>query len=434
MFSVAMENADELKKMKPQNLNDTSACAPPDEKWHYAIFLCICCLWLCVGMNNASVTWTLKDIADSQLLDLRQEGVLASGFAMGYCFGPVTMGILLDKMGRRPTLLLCCIVPSVCQAAAAYLVRVPVLAQPGSWPFTMALAYLRCCQAICSGGATVSSKVYLNEIMPIKCRDAMLSIVHIQLQLGGMALTVCALFWPKWQQLHAILMVPGLVTTLLMLSPKLCPESLTLVPKGTHSRPFRELLQTPHRTVLLVLVLNQFFHRICQQGNDAWGMKFLQTIGKRETRTVVSNVKFVCKILGGLLAASASKHLGTLAAVLGGYMTCAVGTLLFTMTQQKMSLAVAWGVAYLGEEVANVLAMTTLVQAFPMQLRGRGVSLVCAPNALAGIVAGSLGALSAYYATVPFVVNAASMVISGLVLLHFSDLIYQKSQDGLKQD
>ena len=33
-------------------------------------------------------------------------------------------------------------------------------------------------------------------------------IVHIQLQLGGMALTVCALFWPKWQQLHAILVVP----------------------------------------------------------------------------------------------------------------------------------------------------------------------------------------------------------------------------------
>ena len=31
-------------------------------------------------------------------------------------------------------------------------------------------------------------------------------------------------------------------------------------------------------------------------------------------------------------------------------MTCAAGTLLFTMTQQKMSLAVAWGVAYLGEE------------------------------------------------------------------------------------
>lgn len=97
MVSVAMEKADELNKMKPQNLNDTSACAPPDEKWHYAIFLCICCLWLCVGMNNASVAWTLKDIADSQLLDLRQEGVLASGFAMGYCLGPVTMGILLDS-------------------------------------------------------------------------------------------------------------------------------------------------------------------------------------------------------------------------------------------------------------------------------------------------------------------------------------------------
>ena len=28
----------------------------------YAIFLCVCCLWLCVGMNNACVAWTLKDI------------------------------------------------------------------------------------------------------------------------------------------------------------------------------------------------------------------------------------------------------------------------------------------------------------------------------------------------------------------------------------
>ena len=31
-------------------------------------------------------------------------------------------------------------------------------------------------------------------------------------------------------------------------------------------------------------------------------------------------------------------------------MTCAVGTFLFTITELKMSLAVAWGVASLGEE------------------------------------------------------------------------------------
>ena len=30
------------------------------------------------------------------MLDLRQEGFLASGFAMGYCIGPVITGILLD--------------------------------------------------------------------------------------------------------------------------------------------------------------------------------------------------------------------------------------------------------------------------------------------------------------------------------------------------
>eukprot|EP00434_Breviolum_minutum_P013417 symbB.v1.2.011824.t1/scaffold804.1/size161093/1 len=322
-------------------------------------------------MNNACVAWTLKDIAASQMLDLRQEGFLASGFAMGYCIGPVITGILLDKLGRRPTLILCASLPVLCQAAAE------LDSAPGSWSFTMALAHLRCCQAICSGGAIIGGKVYLNEIMPMKCRDAMLCIVHIQLQLGGMALTICALFWPKWQQLHAILVVPGVVTALLMLSPTFCPESLE-APEDIPSKPFRSLLQPPMRKILLVLVANQFFHRLCQQGNDAWGMKFLQTISKRETRTVISNVKFVCKILGGLLAASASKHLGTLAALLG-YMTCAVGTFLFTITELKMSLAVAWGVASLGEEVSNVLALTTLVSSsFPKPTsRTRSQSRLC---------------------------------------------------------
>ncbi len=37
-----------------------------------------------------------QDIAASQLLDLQQEGFVASGFAMGCCIGPVITGILLD--------------------------------------------------------------------------------------------------------------------------------------------------------------------------------------------------------------------------------------------------------------------------------------------------------------------------------------------------
>ena len=53
-----------------------------------------------IEKNKPGLSWHVRfrqDIADSQLLDLRQEGVLASGFAMGYCLGPVTMGILLDS-------------------------------------------------------------------------------------------------------------------------------------------------------------------------------------------------------------------------------------------------------------------------------------------------------------------------------------------------
>ena len=36
-------------------------------------------------------------------------------------------------------------------------------------------------------------------------------------------------------------------------------------------------------------------------------------------------------------------------------MTCAVGTFLFIITELKMSLAVAWGVASLGEEAMDIM-------------------------------------------------------------------------------
>ncbi|CAJ1372079.1 unnamed protein product [Effrenium voratum] len=390
---------------------------------NYASFTIMCCLWLTVGMNNASVAWTLKDISESQELDLRQESLVVSGFAMGYCLGPVTMGVLLDKLGRRPTLLLCCIVPSLCQAATAAL----SVGLAKGWAFALALSYLRCCQGLCSGGATMSSKVYLNETLPPSCRDAMMSMVHTQLQLGGIVLTIAALFWHSWQQLHAVLAVPGLVTFLLLLSPELCPESLA---QRSEDPGLAELLRPPLRRRVAALVANQFFHRLCQQGNDAWGMKSLDT----DFRAMVSSVKFICKILGGLLAASASQRLGTLPVLLGGYMTCSVGTLAFAMANEKMSLSVAWGVANLGEEVANVLAMTSTVQAFPKHLRGRGVSLVSAPTALAGVFAGSLGTLSAHNPKAPFLVTASSMVLSGSILLLFSGCIFQPCRPAEKQD
>ena len=278
-------------------------------------------------------------------------------------------------------------------------------------------------------------------------------MVHIQLQLGSVVLTICALFWPSWWQLHGLLVVPSVVTFLLLLS---LPESLSTCQSRS------SLFQPPGRRLMIILFGNQFFHRVCQQTNDTWGMKFIES---EETRSVVLNVKFVCashcraallcfallcfapgKVLGGLLAASASKHLGSFAALLGGYMTCAVGTLLFAT---KKSMAIAWGVACLGEEVAHILATTKLVQVFPCPLRGcaaswqslswhlRQVALVSAPNVVAGLVAGSLGTVSAFGPTVscratklshaakaPFIASAASMALGDLTFSVLKSIVY----------
>ena len=107
-------------------------------------------------------------------------------------------------------------------------------------------------------------------------------MVHIQLQLGSVVLTICALFWPSWWQLHGLLVVPSVVTFLLLLS---LPESLSTCQSRS------SLFQPPGRRLMIILFGNQFFHRVCQQTNDTWGMKFIES---EETRSVVLNVKFVC--------------------------------------------------------------------------------------------------------------------------------------------
>lgn len=70
-----------------------------------------------------------QDIAESEGLDSHQEALVKSAFANASLLGPVMAGMLLaswtllakelaqDKLGRRPTLLFCCGVSSVCQAA-----------------------------------------------------------------------------------------------------------------------------------------------------------------------------------------------------------------------------------------------------------------------------------------------------------------------------
>ncbi|OLP98815.1 hypothetical protein AK812_SmicGene18707 [Symbiodinium microadriaticum] len=219
--------------------------------------------------------------------------------------------------------------------------------------------------------------------------------------------------------------VQGLVTFLLLLCPALLPESSEFLAQKREPRKDAaprdsggsELLAPPLRKLIVILVANQFLHRLGQQAGSLKELvfQFQQKKGK---------------ILGGLLAASSARY-GIYAALVGGYMTCSVGTLLYISATDSVSLTIAWGVAYLGEEVANVLAMTIVVQAFPSRLRGRGVSLVSAPNALAGFLAGASGALSAYSIRAPFMVTAASMLTSGAVLLAFSGFIQQPLDPAL---
>ncbi|CAE7280450.1 hypothetical protein AK812_SmicGene18705 [Symbiodinium microadriaticum] len=99
-------------------------------------------------------------------------------------------------------------------------------------------------------------KVYLNEMLPAASRDAMMSIIHTQLQLGGVALTLLALFWPRWQELHQAL---GGLLSFLKCSNR-CPQIPTLMLSTlhiTHSMLYQLLTNIPQQLRDRLVVIQQ---------------------------------------------------------------------------------------------------------------------------------------------------------------------------------
>lgn len=90
----------------------------------------------------------------------------------------------------------------------------------------------------------------------------------------------------------------------------------------------------------------------------------------------------------------------------------------------------AIGLAYLGEEMANSLAMYVIIEAFPTHLRGRGSSVVALANTAAGFLAGSVGSLKVIQANMPLLINAGAMAVAGSILFVFaSRLTANKKMD-----
>ena len=86
-------------------------------------------------------------------------------------------------------------------------------------------------------------------------------------------------------------------------------------------------------------------------------------------------------------------YAGMLQMLVFGYITCVAGSVAFCSIQGVGPLLPAsLGLAYFGEEIANVLAMTFVISSFPARLRGRGGSLAAIPSCFAGAAAGLLAA------------------------------------------
>ena len=118
----------------------------------------------------------------------------------------------------------------------------------------------------------------------------------------------------------------------------------------------------------------------------------------------------------------------------GGYVFCAIGTVLFALSSSSWGSAAGLGLAYLGEEVSSVLGMSFVIQAFPTALRGRGSSIVSGPNGLAGSLAGMTGALRSWDERLPFGLNAVAMLISAATLMFLRTPEVMQSQTLQKKE
>ena len=385
------------------NLNDeyrtrTTREPPASLGWPVISVVAMCAVVaLLDGFDTLAISYVAPVIADAWRVPKETFGPIFSAHYVGAAIGAAAFGMLADRYGRRPIILVSTFVFGVCALMTSLAYDLP------------SLLILRALTGLGLGGALSNVIAMVSEYAPARLRATLVSLMYAAFPLGGvlggpMSAAVIAVY--GWQGVFLIggvapLILAAVLAAALPESPRFMlmhgpgdprrSAGATLPLAQTAQSSFRQLFAGEYRRVTVLLSFAAFLTQLVIVFVITWMPTLLTSAGLPLSRSILVSATFsLGGIVGSLLLARLIDRQQSFRSLIATFVasSVAIGSIGFSTFNAGWLMATVGvaGLLIVGAQV-NLSAYTAIV--YPTRIRSTGIGWVVGIGRI-GAIAGAL--------------------------------------------
>ena len=353
--------------MRRTTLGECQPLIPPSEhtraRFDRASLIAVIVCWLFVvfdGYDLIVYGTVLPSLQDEWGISAATAGTLGSLAFLGMMIGAVLAGRLSDLIGRKQAVIGCAIVLSVFTALCAV----------ATGPVTFGV--LRLIAGIGLGGLVPTTNALAAELVPVKWRAAIATMMMSGVPLGG---SIAALIgipvipeW-GWRPMFAFALIALVV--LVPLALKFLPDNKVVVTESGTKVGFGALLGSGYRTISILFALVTMFTLLAWYGLGTWLPKLIQgsgtDLGSALTFALALNLGAVA---GSFVTAWGGVRFGTIRTSIVAALIAGVALLLLLTNPPVALVYVIFVLAGVGTHGTQCLIIAAVATYYPNHLRG----------------------------------------------------------------
>lgn len=393
-------------------------------------------------------------------LEIAQVGLIISAVFVGALIGAVLGGRLSDKVGRRPVLIVSCLVFSLGSLLSAI---------APTWEL---LALSRVVTGLGMQAAVGVLMVVVSEIFPRLSRGRFFSVLTLigfvaSPVTASIALTIVPLAPSAWR---GVFVIGGSGVVIAALIAWLLPETVrwqashgrldaaerTVADLEAHARrrgavlpapvevppetaaaesaSIRDLFRGDAAKRLIVTCATFFSYLFCLYGFYSWVSIILVDRGlSQQAALQFVTIMSFAQILGPVILYPLADRIERKSVILAGSMVAAVALVTFALVEDPILSLVAASLAHLASTSMTTPFYTYIPEVFPTALRGFGVGLVNGVGRVAGVLSGVV--VAAVYgewgAQVVYFLLAVVFALTGITLFLFGVRTTNRSLEAI---
>lgn len=408
--------------------------------------------------DNISFSFVAPSVRADLGLDLSEVGLVISAVFVGALIGAVLGGRLSDRFGRRPVLIVSCIVFSIGSLISAV---------SPTWEI---LALSRVVTGLGMQAAVGVLLVIVSELFPRLVRgrffaaltfvgfvsSPVTAVIALNIvpaspgawrwvfAIGGLGIIVAilvAFLVPEtvhWQEAHgrteaASRTVNVLEAAALKSGAQLSEPEVSSFDSGKRGT-LRELLRGEALRRLVVTALAFSIYLYCLYGLSAWIPTILTDRGMTETAALqFMTVLSLGQILGPLALFFVADRVQRKTVIFIGSIVTAAALVWFALTADPTLSLISAFIAYLAATSMTTPFYTYIPEVFSTSLRGMGVGIVNGMGRVAGVLSGvTIAAIyTAWGFEVMYLILAGIFLLTGTIVMVFGIRTTQQSLDNI---